>query len=137
MTGDHSVVSEEYVISDDGVSMNWRITLANGLVLTGTKVADGVGEEELKNLCRLDAEASFAAFMGVDSTTLVQDSERQALIDKYEESMGDLRLRLDNLKRGIESDDFDEAQVLPLDHQIAQLEGYMVVLRRKINRMKL
>lgn len=138
LQADHAAVRETYW--QEGKLYRWRVDLANGSALTGEILFDlSKGEEELKDLCRVDAEAMLQSFLGLDSTTLVheKDLSRQLQISQYEFDVLTAEARLINLKQGITTGVFIEAEELSIEEQIQQLESYKTVLIRKLNRMKL
>jgi hypothetical protein len=138
LQADHVAVRETY--ERDGEFYRWKIFLANGNVLTGEIRFDPTqGEEELKALCRVEAEAMLQNFLGLDSTTLVQslDINRSNQIAQYEADLLTTDARLENLRNGITTGIYLDAEKLSVAEQIQQLVSFRTVLVRKLNRMKL
>lgn len=135
---DYAAVVETYW--QDGELYRWKIDLANGSNLAGEIKFDPTkGEEELKDLCRLDAEAMLQSFLGLDLTTLVHETDptRAEQLRLFESDLLNAEARLANLKQGITTGVYLDVEELPIAEQIQQLVSYMSVLIRKINRMRM
>lgn len=138
MQTDYAAVGETYW--QDGGLFKWKVDLANGSVLNGEIPFDpSKGEEALKALCRMDAQVMLFKFLGLDSTTLVQelDPSRVKQIAQFEADLAIADIRLHNLRNGITTGVYLDVEQLSIAEQIQQLESYKSVIVRKLNRMKL
>lgn len=138
---DHTVVKELY--SNDYINnvLHARYTLKNGMILSVQEHCD-TDMEDTKDKLRAAAQVMINGFLGLDSTTLKQpnDPSRLAQIKTFTQELQDMEERIHNLQNSIKTDEFagyTDDEKHDIVEQINHLSCYAMVLRRRINRMKL
>ena len=131
---DYVVAKEDY--KDQEENLKWEFVLRNGLVLTGI-VPHGSVEDPQKQ-ARLDAQTLLNGFLGLDVTTLVHegDPSREQQIVQQEKNLSDQEDRLMMLKQSMQLGEYPDADKMPIEQQVTELEMYQSVQLRKLNELK-
>ena len=138
---DHTVVKEFY--SNDSINnmLHARYTLKNGMVLSVQEYCD-TDMEDTKDKLRAATQVMINGFLGLDSTTLKQpnDPSRLAQIMLFTRELQDMEERIHTLQNFTKTQEFvvyPEEEKHDIVDQINHLSCYSLVLRRRINRMKM